>query len=85
MIKFKPHRDYLKNPQNLANRIAGIIGWTDVCPPTFRDGLWQLNATNDYWLVIEEDECRLTWRHYKAISDVEKEALRVVIEWAVRE
>lgn len=68
-------------PSDLAVRVAQIIGFSEVCPPFERDGRWQLNASNDWWLHIKDDDtAELTYRYWGAHSPEQWHALKTVIE-----
>ena len=78
-IRFKVNPHW-KKEEDIAERVAKVIGYTDCCPPFKKDSgyRWQLNANNDWWMDIDHEtgEYILAYRYEAPL-----EAFKIVLEW----
>jgi hypothetical protein len=76
-----------KDHAMLARRVGQLIkGEFSSFQPYYLDGsgLWHIDAGNDWWMRVNEDQtCELHTRYPSVISEEQAKALQTVLNWAL--
>jgi hypothetical protein len=79
-LKFQVKSNW--SEEQIANRLAQIVGLTEGCPPFTKDSgyRWQLNASNNWWMDYDPEKREVTLA-YRYDHDGLLKSMKQFLEW----